>query len=217
VALNVSTNMDAFDESYNEGEARESASKIGWVPIFVAAVGIICGITGILLANNAQREISALKNELSAEPDPTPALQADLASLSERLEKLGSEFVKLNRQDRNLQENTQKAFTTVTRDIRDNREALNGLTGKLTELSEKIESANFQKSVEVRSPSSINSEDTRVEGTSNQTNLYNIQSGDTLSRIAKKFGISLNTLMEANPSVNPRSLQIGQEIVIPSP
>jgi LysM repeat protein len=33
--------------------------------------------------------------------------------------------------------------------------------------------------------------------------------------VAKKFGVSLSALMAANPTVNPRALQIGQKIVIP--
>ena len=39
--------------------------------------------------------------------------------------------------------------------------------------------------------------------------------GDTLGAIAHKNGISLKALMEANPGVNPKKLQIGQKIQIP--
>ena len=43
---------------------------------------------------------------------------------------------------------------------------------------------------------------------------YKIQKGDTLSGIALQFGISVQTVINANPEVRARSLQIGQEIKI---
>jgi LysM repeat protein len=42
-----------------------------------------------------------------------------------------------------------------------------------------------------------------------------VQSGDTLSKIANEYGVTLSQLQAANPRVNPRALQIGQRIVIP--
>lgn len=45
---------------------------------------------------------------------------------------------------------------------------------------------------------------------------YVIVSGDTLGAIAHRNSISLKALMEANPGVNPRKLQVGQKIQIPA-
>jgi LysM repeat protein len=45
---------------------------------------------------------------------------------------------------------------------------------------------------------------------------YAIVKGDTFSSIAKKHGISLRALTEANPSVNSTRLQINQKIQIPA-
>ena len=45
--------------------------------------------------------------------------------------------------------------------------------------------------------------------------IYKVQSGDNLSSIAANFGVSLNTVFWANPSLNKRkSLRVGQEVVI---
>ena len=43
---------------------------------------------------------------------------------------------------------------------------------------------------------------------------YKVQKGDTLSGIALEFGISVQTVINANPEVRARSLKIGQEIKI---
>lgn len=51
--------------------------------------------------------------------------------------------------------------------------------------------------------------------TATDTHEYAIATGDTLGALAKKNGISLKTLLEANPGINPRKLKVGQKIQIP--
>ena len=46
------------------------------------------------------------------------------------------------------------------------------------------------------------------------TKYYRVRSGDTLTSIARKFGISLNTLKNRNQNINPNRLKIGQKIRI---
>jgi LysM repeat protein len=48
-----------------------------------------------------------------------------------------------------------------------------------------------------------------------QTVTYAVQSGDTLSAIAKKFAVSLSDLMVANGLTNQDFIQVGQELIIP--
>lgn len=43
---------------------------------------------------------------------------------------------------------------------------------------------------------------------------YNVAEGDTLSKIAQKFGISVDTIISSNPEVKSRALQIGQGLTI---
>lgn len=44
---------------------------------------------------------------------------------------------------------------------------------------------------------------------------YRIQAGDTFSALAQHFHLALITLLQANPTVQPDKLQIGQRVVIP--
>lgn len=46
-------------------------------------------------------------------------------------------------------------------------------------------------------------------------NLYTIRAGDTFYSIARRFRVSLDDLLEANPGVDPDNLQVGQQICIP--
>lgn len=45
---------------------------------------------------------------------------------------------------------------------------------------------------------------------------YTVQSEDTISSIALKFGVSMDDLVAANPEISPNAMSIGQVIKIPS-
>ena len=48
--------------------------------------------------------------------------------------------------------------------------------------------------------------------------VYTVVNGDTATRIAAKFGITVDQLMAANPQVkNANKLKIGDQLVIPAP
>jgi LysM repeat protein len=48
--------------------------------------------------------------------------------------------------------------------------------------------------------------------------VYVIQSGDTLEKIRRKFKVTMDALLEANPQIkNPNKIKIGDEITIPTP
>jgi LysM repeat protein len=46
--------------------------------------------------------------------------------------------------------------------------------------------------------------------------IYSVATGDTLSKVAQRFGISLEALLAANPGIQPSQLSVGQTIIIPS-
>jgi LysM repeat protein len=205
--------MDDFEDSVTPEEQTERGGKSGLIPILIGLVGIIVGVTGIILANQAQKEVKALEARLAAAPDKTEDLQQTVAGVDERLVKLGGEFVKLGRADRQIQENTQSAFNDLGGKVSSNRDAINELSGKMTELVEKLE--NWKPGTRVATTSTDAGAMESASSAAPEEGVYAIQSGDTLSKVAKKFGVSLSALMAANPTVNPRALQIGQKIVIP--
>lgn len=46
--------------------------------------------------------------------------------------------------------------------------------------------------------------------------LHTVSSGETLGAIARRYGVSIQALVDANDLANPDSLSIGQQLVIPS-
>jgi LysM repeat protein len=205
--------MDDFEDSVTPEEQSERGGKGGLIAIMIGILGIVVGVTGIILANQAQKEVKALEARLAAAPDKTEDLQKTGAGVDERLVKLGGEFVKLGRADRQIQENTQAAFNDLGGKVSSNRDAINELAGKMTELVDQLQSGRLATRVATTSTDAGAGESEPAAVA--EEGVYAIQSGDTLSKVAKKFGVSLSALMAANPTVNPRALQIGQKIVIP--
>lgn len=52
---------------------------------------------------------------------------------------------------------------------------------------------------------------------SGATRTHEVKAGETLSLIAKKYGVKLDALMAANPRLDPRRMRPGQSLVIPAP
>ncbi|MGE5557422.1 MAG: LysM peptidoglycan-binding domain-containing protein [Bacillota bacterium] len=48
-----------------------------------------------------------------------------------------------------------------------------------------------------------------------ERNFYTIRAGDTFFSLARRFNVSLDDLLEANPGANPERLAIGQVVCIP--
>lgn len=46
--------------------------------------------------------------------------------------------------------------------------------------------------------------------------IYTIKAGDTFYRLAQRYNLSVQNLIDANPNISPRNLQIGQRICIPT-
>jgi membrane-bound lytic murein transglycosylase D len=44
-----------------------------------------------------------------------------------------------------------------------------------------------------------------------------VEPGDTLSEIALKYGVTVEMILEFNPSVKPLALQIGARVLVPFP
>ena len=68
------------------------------------------------------------------------------------------------------------------------------------------------KSGETASPTASSTSTKKKKSTKKKAKTYTVKSGDTPSGIAEKTGISLETLEELNPDLDPSTLAPGQKI-----
>lgn len=72
----------------------------------------------------------------------------------------------------------------------------------------------YQKEVEVMYQAWLKNESDAQRGLDSK-NVYRVQPGDTFAKIAKLKKIPLRELMNANPGIDPKKLQINQKLVLP--
>lgn len=48
------------------------------------------------------------------------------------------------------------------------------------------------------------------------TRQHTVAAGETIEKIAGRYGVSVNSVLDANPGVNPRRIRPGQTLVVPS-
>lgn len=96
------------------------------------------------------------------------------------------------------------------------KRSIQAVEQKNNNMSTVVRSAKSSASVSSSLPSSnVSQQKVIPENVIRNTSVYTIQSGDTFSKIAVTYGVPLQALMEANRQLNPRSLKVGQEIIIP--
>jgi LysM repeat protein len=100
-----------------------------------------------------------------------------------------------------------QSIALLEKQVSDQSYSLKAMQGQLAQLEQKATSIELKK---------VNNEPIRAEkGGQSAGRFHVIQSGDTFSKVAKIYGVSLNALMKANKQLNPKALRVGQKIVIP--
>jgi len=198
--------MSEFDPLEESVPPSSSASPIALAGAILGLVGIVVGVTGIVMARGAAREVASSRVEVAGMASRMEAMATDVNTridgFDQRLERVGSALVPLQRDRGNLQQviDGMRQFQgTITQ----NREAINELNTKLAQLAEARPAA--------RAPATAAAGEPAPEGT------YIIQAGDTFGRIAQRFNTTIPAIEAANPGVDPRRLQIGQRINLPRP
>jgi len=124
-------------------------------------------------------------------------LQTQLVSrtgqLEQRMDTIAQDSERIGGQVRSLEIQTQRALTVVVGQV----DALQARLVKPTNVAP--DKAGGGTKTEPTGPGGV----------------HVIKSGDTMGSVAKKYGISLEALLKANPTVDSRRLKIGQKVKIP--
>ena len=218
---------------FSSAESPSSGFSFTSPPMLIAVVSGLLGLIGLIIATMAFLKISSItadlteigdkiKTESSTRLFAIQSLQEELDGYDQRLENIGSELVKMKRSQLDTKQ-IQRLVDTINnlaRDVKINRDEINdnrldviNVQGLVEDLAESRE----KPGVVVQKPAgSILSDSSDSSHLSTPEDGYHlIQSGDTYDRLAKLYGVTIEALMQANPGVNPRRLQIGQKIAIP--
>jgi len=170
----------------------------------VIAACILAGISLILAIVSFSR-VSSLKESIGGNGDLAERMNA----IEEAADKASADAKKATARTSNLSRDIQQALDDVSTEMGTLRTEVNRLT---------IQSGGSTRRASTPTTSSSTSDksdEPAATTSSSSGGTYTIVSGDTFARIAAQKGVSLQSLMDANPGVDPRLLKVGQRIIIP--
>ena len=191
----------------------ETPSKNGSYVVIAAC--IIAGIS-LILAIVSIRSVSSLKESIGGNGD----LSVRLDVLESEIGKAAGDAKKATARTSNLSKDIQNALNEVSAEMGSIRTELNRLTIRSNGGSPKRTASKPAPKATSAAPSTVSSSSTPSSSAPavkapSSGGTYTIASGDTFARIAARSGISLQSLMDANPGVDPRRLAVGQKVIIP--
>ena len=186
------------------------------IPAWLGFLGLILGATGIILALMARGDLSEFRDELNSGPDPLPGLQVELDALKDNLAALDRDLAISNSRLETIVNQTQRAFEDVMREVKANRVEINKNGKLLGEMGQRIFSLENEKS----GPGPIRTQSAAPSAPSTPAEkpadgYHIIESGDSFDKLAKQYGTTIEAFMNSNPGLDPRRLQIGQQVKIP--
>jgi len=203
-----------------EDDLNESSSSM--LPVALTVLAIALGGAGLYFGMTANQRLDPLSENMEASSGSAARVEKQLANFETKLAELSA-------QNDELKKTVNRLRVYSSQSERDAKQALSGVKANREEMVKLVETLNQSgpKSPRAEAASVSVVSDQTVEAVtaaneaSSPTNIgsattYNIQSGDNFAKIASAKGISLQALLDANPGVDPRRLQIGQAINIPA-
>lgn len=200
-------------ESRNTNDTSDTASsgKLSIAFGLVGVIGILVGAVALIMANSARKEASTVRAELEALKSSiggVSSLEEKVNSFEERLVAVGERTVQLNRE---FGEKLQRIVDQVGRELQTNRTLVAQLSEQLKETQSTVVSR--QTKVEPTGGSG-GTAPASVAGKPEE-GFHLIEQGDTLGKLAARYGVTVDAIIEANPGIEPKRLQIGQKVKIP--
>jgi LysM repeat protein len=168
--------------------SRDSSSSSNIVPI----AGVFAGVIALILSIAALVQVSGLKKTVTAQADT-------IAKIPDLENQVRATATKSETDLKNLQAGIQGAFDKVGGEIG----AIKDTVAKLQEAAKKPAAAAGGKGGAV------------ATGVMNADGTYTIGAGDTLAKVARKFGVRVDAIEAENPGINSAHLKVGQKIRVP--
>ncbi len=206
------------DEPIDVEEPESSGSLLPLIASILAVLGLGVGGTGLYFAFQANSQLQAVEVELKQQLGETSDSLEVFAQIQPQIESLQKEDIELKKslaaiktRMRIDRDNQDKAVREISEAINANRQQINKNTREIAAIPEQV----VVKAPEPEHESPADNSPATSERDVSDNTLHTIQAGDTFGKLARDYGVTLSAILDANPTVNPNRLQIGQKVVIP--
>ena len=199
------------------------SDKSNILPLALGVGGIVLGLLGLIFGMSAKSSVSE-NTEILSSIDPA---NKEGGTFTKRVDEMNERINSIESSKDSLAMQVEDVSKRVDSLVEQTNKVLGSLSNRVDQNTERLSSGGgsssnnrVSRSANRQSQNNSGGEDTSDSSDTSDQNAggmetYTIQPGDTLSRIGSEFGVSWQTIMEANPNIDPNRLQVGQQIVIP--
>lgn len=203
-------------EARDEDDVQPSGNMI---PIAIAVLGIVLGTAGLYFGFNANKRLNTMDASMQNSVTSTAEIEKAVTFYDARIAELENQIeeqAKIINRLRVYSSQSEQKIKELTGEWDKNRELTVKIVKQLNAINARISQpkavAKDSSAQTAQTSGSVNKPSARAE----TGRTYVIVSGDTFGKIAAKFGVSLQAIIDANPNADPRRLAIGQKIIIPA-
>lgn len=203
-----------------EDEANQSPSNM--VPLALAVFGIVLGGAGLYFGLTANQRLNPLDESVSASATSSAKVEKVINGFETQISELAAQVAEQSKTVSRLRvysSQGEQAVKKLAGELNANREQIIKTAAQLNEFA----AAGFRSTpapapdAGTAAPSDTGTESAAAEpAVPGEATTYVIESGDNFGKIAGKFGVSVQAILDANPDADPRRLAIGQTINIPA-
>lgn len=194
-------------------DIQASLNSKPFLPIAVGLIGAVIGAVALFIAINAAGRASTIEETYKNGLEKTAAITIEMEKISRNMEAIEANIKDVREvkpQIDALRRETQSAVTGLNNYIKANRDLIEKNRTAINELGTRSAKPAASAAAQASQPSSAGPAQASSGGTK-----HAVKAGENFSIIAKKYGKSTADIEKANPGIDSRRLQIGQEIIIP--
>lgn len=196
-------------------EDEEIDSPGSMVPTALIMFGIILGGAGLYFGLTANQRLSSISASIDASTSSSTQVEQSIDYFDSQIAELKdqvSEQAKTINRLRVYSSQSEQAVKKLAAELNANREQLI----KTAEALNTMNASGVRLKPTQQPSNTVDRIGTTATSPSINGETYVIESGDNFSKIAAKFGVSVQSIIDANPYADPRRLAIGQKIQIPT-
>lgn len=198
-----------------EDDANQSPSNM--VPVALAVLGIVLGGAGLYFGLTANQRLNPIDESVSAGATSSAKIEKVINGFQTQVAELAAQISEQSKTVNRLRiysSQGEQAVKKLAGELNTNRAQI----VKTAEMLNEFAAVGF-RAVPAQLEASAASNDTgspAAIAAPGAASTYVIVSGDNFGKIAGKFGVAVQAILDANPDADPRRLAIGQTIQIPA-
>jgi LysM repeat protein len=198
-------------------------SPSNMVPVALAVFGIVLGGAGLYFGLTANQRLNPIDESVSATNSSSAKIEKVINGFDTKISELAAQVAEQEKTINRLRvysSQGERAVKKLDAELRSNRaqivktaEALNEFAAAGFRAAPAPQIVSAAPDVDSAAPELVSDAPAAALG---EVTSYVIAPGDNFGKIATKHGVSIQSILDANPNADPRRLAIGQTINIPA-